>query len=162
MIAACPKAAKIGRGLLVPGLAAFLLAVPAGAADLPRDPDALVKTIRTAIETKDYDTLKALVFWKDAGKIKKRIVRFHLNRNLGRKIKSITFEDFPEDGMNGVHATGKLAPNMKITHAVRVVFDEPPIDGSGKLPTSVFLVGKRNDVFRIGLVNRSGFDDDDD
>ncbi len=156
------RAVKIGRGLLAPGLAAFMLASPAGAVELPRDPDALVETIRTAIETRDYDTLQALVFWKDAGKIKKRIVRFHLNRNLGRKIKTIDFEEFPEDGMDGVLATGKLAPNMKVTHAVRVVFDEPPIDASGKLPTSVFLVGKRNDVFRIGLVNRSGFDDDDD
>ena len=41
-------------------------------------------------------------------------------------------------------------------------FDEEPIDASGKLPTSVFLVGRRDGVFRIGLVNRAGMDDDDD
>ena len=118
--------------------------------------------IREAIETRNYDLLKDLVFWEDAGKIKKRIVRFHLSRNLGRSIKSITWEDFPEDGMDAAIATGKLKPNMKVTNAVRVIFDEEPINESGKLPTSVFLVGKRGDVYRIGLVVRAGSDDDDD
>ena len=99
---------------------------------------------------------------EDAGKIKKRVVRFHLNRALGRKIKSITWEDFPADGMAGVLATGKLVPNMTVTHAVRVVFDEPPVAASGKPPTAVFLVGKRRQVYRIGLVIRAGVDDDDD
>lgn len=153
---------KIGRGLLVPGLMAFLWALPAQSKPLPTDPDALMLDIREAIETRNYGILEDLVLWKDTGKIKKRIVRFHLNRNLGREIKSITWEPFPEDGMDAALATGKLSPNMDITHAVRVIFDEAPIDANGKLPTSVFLVGKRKDVYRIGLVVRSGFDDDDD
>ena len=118
--------------------------------------------IRLAIETRDYDILKRIVLWKDAGKIKKRVVRFHLNRNLGRKIKSMSWETFPEDGMDALIATGKLVPNMEMTHAVRVIFDEEPINASGQLPTSVFLVGKRKGVYRIGLVVRTGFDDDDD
>ncbi len=139
-----------------------LAGAAASTADLPRDPDALIEMIRTAIEARDYDTFQRLVLWKDAGEIKKRIVRFHLNRNLGRPIKSISFEPFPEGGMDAAIATGKLAPNMEITHQVRVIFDEPPIDQNGKLPTSVFLVGLRDDVFRIGLVNQKGADDDDD
>lgn len=152
----------IGRGLLAPGLAAFLVAAPAGAADLPRDPDAAMGMIREAIETRNYDLLSDLVFWKDTGHIKKRIVRFHLSRALGRSIKSITWEEFPEDGMRGVLATGKYAPNMKITHQVRVVFDEDPVPPANKQPVTVFLVGQHEGVWRIGLVNRSGFDDDDD
>lgn len=152
----------IGRGLLAPGLVAFLIASPALARDLPKNPDGLVSMIREAIETKDYDLLKDLVFWKDAGKIKKRIVRFHLSRNLGRKIKSITWEDFPEDGLNAAVATGKLKPNMIMTNAVRVIFDEEPINADGKLPTSVFLIGKVDDEYRIGLVVRAGGDDDGD
>ena len=151
------------RGLLASGMALFLMAGSAASAtNLPSTPDAMVKTIRTAIETKDYDALKELVFWKDVGKIKKRIVRFHLNRNLGRKIKSITWEDFPEDGLAAHIATGKLAPNMDMTNRVRVIFDEPVIESTGRQPTAVFLVGKRKGAWRIGLVNRSGFDDDDD
>ncbi len=118
--------------------------------------------IRNAIETRNYDALKKLVLWKDAGKIKKRVVRFHLARNLGRKIKSITWEDFPEDGLDGVIATGKLVPNMAMTNAVRVIFDEEPINAAGKLPTSVFLVGMHNNAYRIGLVVRKGGDDDGD
>ncbi len=159
----CVTAKIVCRGLLASGMALFLMAGSAASAtNLPSTPDAMVKTIRTAIETKDYDALKELVFWKDVGKIKKRIVRFHLNRNLGRKIKSITWEDFPEDGLAAHIATGKLAPNMDMTNRVRVIFDEPVIESTGRQPTAVFLVGKRKGAWRIGLVNRSGFDDDDD
>ncbi len=153
----------IGRGLFAPGLAMMIMMQPAASAtELPETPEALMTDIRTAIETKDYDLLKSIVFWKDAGKIKKRIIRFQLNRNLGRKIKSLTWEDFPEGGFDGIIATGKLAPNMEMTNRVRVVFDEPIIESTGKQPTAVFLVGKRKGAWRIGLVNRSGFDDDDD
>jgi hypothetical protein len=149
------------RGLLATG-AACLLWPAAVSAELPRSKEVLMAQIRQSIETKDYELLKGLVFWKDAGKIKKRIVRFHLNRTLGRKIKTITWEDFPENGMDAVIATGKLVPNMKVTNRVRVIFDEAPVNDQGKLPTSVFLVGKRDDVYRIGLVVRAGIDDDKD
>ena len=156
-------AQNLVRGLLAPGLALVLMVVPVAAATtLPKTPEVMVEMIRKAIETKDYDALKTLVFWKGTGKIKKRIVRFHLNRNLGRKIKSISLEPFPEDGMKGILATGKLAPNMKVSHFVRVVFDEAPIKRTGRYPTAVFLVGPHRDVYRIGLVNRAGPDDDDD
>ena len=157
------------RGRLAPGLA-FALALATGAvgaaagtsaAAPPRDPDGLVEAIREAIETKDYEAFRALVFWKDAGKIKRRVVRFEINRGLGRPIRSITFEPFPENGMAGVLATGKLVPNMEFTNRVRVVYDEPPTP-AGKPPTAVFLVGKIDDAYRIGLVVRKpGFDDDD-
>lgn len=156
------------RGLRVPGFitclfASMVLAAPASAVDLPRDKDTLVNMIRSGIETSDYDTFEKLVFWKDAGKIKKRIVRFHINRGLGRPIKSISFEDYPADGLDAAEATGKLVKNMDVTNMVKVVYDEEPINESGKLPTSVFLVGKVRDAFRIGLVVRKpGADDDDD
>lgn len=157
------------RGLLAPGLALFLfaspvlLASPAPAAELPSNPDALLATIKQAIETKDYERFKELVFWKDAGKIKRRIIAFQIRRGLGRPIQSITFEDFPEGHLDGVRATGKLQVNMPLTNRVRVIYDEAPINDSGKLPTSVFLVGKLDDVYRIGLVVRKPgkFDDDD-
>ena len=151
------------RGRLAPGAVALMLAVPAAAAPagLPRDGDALVSMIRAAIETSDYATLEELVFWKDAGEIKKRIVRFELNRNLGRQIRSITLEPFPEHGLDAAIATGKLAPNMEVTHRVRVVFDEPPVEATGKPPTSVFLVGLQGDAYRIALVNQVRDDDDD-
>ena len=153
---------RLVRGLLAPGFAISLMAGQAAAADLPKDKDAVMGYIRTAIETSDYDMLKDLVFWKDTGKIKKRIVRFHLARSLGRPIKSIDWEPFPEDGFDAAVATGKLAPNMAVTNAVRVTFDEEPLPNTGRRPVAVFLVGQRKDVWRVGLVNRAGFDDDDD
>ena len=51
---------------------------------------------------------------------------------------------------------------MEITHQVRVIFDEPDLDRYGKPPTFVFLVGQHKGVWRIGLVNRAGIDNDDD
>ena len=153
---------RIVRGLLAPGLALVLMTAPAAAVDMPKDKDAVLDYIRTAIESKDYEMLREMVFWKDTGKIKKRIVRFHLARSLGRPIKSISWEAFPENGFDAAIATGKLAPNMKMTNAVRVTFDEDPVPQTGKPPVAVFLVGKRKDEWRIGLVNRAGFDDDDD
>ncbi len=148
------------RGLLAPGLAISMTASVA-AAELPDQQDEVVDYIRTAIETSDYDMLADLVFWKDTGKIKKRIVGFHLSRSLGRPIASITWEDFPEDAFDAVIAEGRYAPNMEITNAVRVIFDEDVSEKTGKKPTAVFLIGQRKDVFRIALVNRA-FDDDDD
>lgn len=138
------------------------MAASAAAAELPKERDEVVDYIRTAIETRDYEMLKALVFWKDTGEIKKRIVRFHLSRSLGRPIKSIGFEEFPADAFDEVKAGGRYAPNMDITNAVRVIFDEPVSEATGKPPTVVFLLGKRKDVFRVALVNRALDDDDDD
>jgi hypothetical protein len=151
------------RGLLASGACALMLALPAAAApaDLPHDQAALVAMIRAAIETSDYEAFDQLVLWKDAGEIKKRIVRFQLNRNLGRPIRSIAIEPFPEHGLDAAIATGKLAPNMEVTHRVRVLFDEPPVEGTDKPPTSVFLVGLHGDAYRIALVNQLRDDDDD-
>lgn len=152
---------KAVRVFIAPGLVAFWLASPLAAVELPSSEEELVVQIQNAIETSDYDALKNIVFWKDAGKIKERIVRFHLNRSIGRSIKSISIEPFPASALEPMMASGKLRPNMALTHAVRVVYDEDPIDATGKLPTSVFLAGKQNDVFRIGLVNIIRDDDDD-
>lgn len=154
--------ASCSRGLLAPGLLALVLAAPIEAAELPRDPKALVATIARAIEERDYDRFEELVLWEGAGEIKRRIVAFQIRRGLGRSIRSITFEDFPKDGLAAAHASGQLALNMPVTHRVRVVYDEEPIDDNGKLPTSVFLVGKLDDVYRIGLVVRKPGRDDDD
>jgi hypothetical protein len=156
------RVARIGvRGLCALGLAA-VLAGGAGAAEPPHTEEAMVAAIRGAIEAGDYDAISQLVFWKGAGKIKKRIVRFHLNSSLNRPVKSIGITPFPESGMDGVLATGKLAPNLHVTHAVKVVYDEPPVDASGHRPTAVFLVGMNAGAYRIGLVNRTGMDDDGD
>ena len=122
-----------------------------------------METIRGAIEERDYSVFEDLVFWKDAGKIKKNVVRFQIKRGLGRPIESISVEPFPADGLAAHIASGKLAPNMDVTHRVRVVYDEPPMEESGPKPAAVFLVGKLDDAYRIALVVRKGdFDDDDD
>ncbi len=151
-------------GLIGLGAAACFFTVGvafAAAQELPRTDDELIDRIRTAIDAKDYGPLEELVFWEGAGKIKRNIVAFEIRRGLGRKIESITFEDFPDDGMAGIESMDKLRVNMPVTNRVRVTYDEPPINDEGKRPTSVFLVGKRDGAYRIALVVRN-FDDDDD
>jgi hypothetical protein len=149
------------RGLLALGLAAAL-AGGAGAAEPPHTEDAMVAAIRGAIEAGDYDAISDLVLWEGAGKIKKRIVRFELNRSLSRPIKSIRMTPYPANGLDAVIATGKLAPNLQVTHSVKVVFDEPPIEATGDQPTAVFLVGMAAGGYHIGLVNRTRTADDGD
>ncbi len=133
----------------------------AAAQDLPSTDRELIDRIRTAIDAKDYGPLEELVYWEGAGKIKRNIVAFEIRRGLGRKVDSITFEDFPEDGLDKINAMERLRVNMPVTNRVRVTFDEPPINDEGKRPTSVFLVGKKDGAYRIALVVRN-FDDDDD
>ena len=53
-----------------------------------------------------------------------------------------------------------LCPRLCPVRA-RVVYDEAQINSSGNLPTSVFLVGKIDHVYRIGLVVRQPRKDDD-
>ena len=132
----------------------------AAAQELPRTDQELVDRIRSAIDAKDYSPLEKLVYWEGAGKIKRNIVAFEIRRGLGRKIDSIAFEDFPEDGMDKINAMDRLRVNMPVTNRVRVTYDEPPINDTGKRPTSVFLVGKKDGAYRIALVVRT-FDDDD-
>ncbi|MGI9499877.1 MAG: hypothetical protein ACR2P3_07560 [Geminicoccaceae bacterium] len=131
------------------------------AKELPRTDEELVDTIRSAIVARDYEPFEKLVNWDGAGKIKRRIVRFEIRRGFGRKIDRIAIEDFPKEGMAKIDEMKQVRVNMPVTHRVRVTFDEPPLEKTGRQPTSVFLVGKQDGAYRIALVVRN-FDDDDD
>lgn len=150
------------RRVAIPVAAILAAAVASGAAAAQSEPDELLAEIRSGIENRDYGVFEELVFWKDAGEIKRRVVRFEINRTLGRPIHSIAFEEFPEGAMAKVEASGRLVANMEITNRVRVEFEEPVLEKTGKRPTAVFLVGKRDGVYRIGLVVRKPDADDDD
>lgn len=156
--------AAAARLLMIGAVACLTLTSVAMSAtlELPRTNDDLVETIRDAIDARDYGRFEEIVYWEGAGKIKRRIVAFQIRRGLGRKIENIAIETVPEDSMAGIAAMKQLRVNMPVTHRVRVTFDEPPINDEGKLPTSVFLVGKQDGAYRIALVVRNALDDDDD
>jgi hypothetical protein len=143
-------------------LAAALLWLPAppAAAELPQTGEELLATLRGAIESRDYERIEALVNWEGAGTIKRRVVAFQIRHGLGRPIREIALEPFPADGLDGARASG-LKPNMALSERVRVVYDEPPVAASGKPPTAVYLVGRKDGAYRIGLVIQSADDDDD-
>lgn len=142
--------------------AALLWLLPAAAAaELPQTGDELLAALRGAIESRDYERIESLINWEGAGTIKRRVVAFQIRHGLGRPIREIVLEPIPADGLDAAAlATVGLKPNMAVSERVRVVYDEPPVDASGKPPASVFLVGRQDGSYRIGLVIQS-FDDDD-
>lgn len=144
---------------LAPAL--VLLMSTAAAAELPKTGDELVATLRSAIETRDYESIEALINWEGAGTIKRRVVAYQVRHGLGRPIREIVLEPIPGNGFAEDLAPLGLQPNMELSERVRVVYDEPPVDASGHLPASVFLVGREDDGYRIGLVIQSRDDDDD-
>jgi hypothetical protein len=139
------------------GVLAVLLAGGGGglaAGDLlPRTEDELVAMVRTAIDQRDLATFERLINWQGASPIKRRVVGFEVRHSLGRKVRSIALEPFPEDGLREAEARGTLAMNMPVTERLRVVYDEPPLE-NGALPTAIFLVGKQDDAYRIALMVR--------
>jgi len=148
----------IGRGLLALGLATSAIAAKA---ELPGDAETMAAEIRSAIEARDYERFEELVFWKDVGKIKKRIVAFQIRRGLGREIESVTLEGLDQGAVREMLADGRHRLNMPVSQKIRVVYAEAAVNASGKKPTSVFLIGQHDDAYRIGVVVRN-FDDDDD
>lgn len=147
-----------GRGpaCLLALLAAFASPGWAAAYDLPTTDEQLVDTVRTAIADRDLGAFEQLINWDGATKMRRRVVTFEVRHALGRPIQSITLEPFPADGLASVEARGTLKVNMPVSRQLRVVFDEPAIDGLDKSPRAVFLVGRMDDVYRIALVVRRG------
>ncbi len=149
----------IGRGLLALGLATSAIAAKA---ELPGDAETMAAEIRSAIEARDYERFEELVLWKDVDKIKKRVVAFQIRRGLGREIESVTLESLDLNAVQEMLADGRHKLNMPVSQKVRVVYAEAAINDNGKKPTSVFLIGKHKDAYRIGVVVRNFEDGDDD
>ncbi len=122
---------------------------------LPTTDAELVATVRSAIIERDMDTFDQLINWDGASKMARRIVTFSVRHGLGRPIRSITLQPFPADGLAKIEAQGRKHVNMPVTNELRVVFDEPPIEGLTTSPTMVFLIGKLDDVYRIALMVRN-------
>lgn len=149
-----------GGGRVVARLSALMILAAAGGAQaaietLPTSDAELVATVRSAIDQRDMETFDQLINWDGASKMARRIVTFSVRHGLGRPIRSITLAPFPADGLAKIEAQGKKHANMPVTNELRVVFDEPPIEGLTTSPTMVFLVGKLDDAYRIALMVRN-------
>lgn len=144
------------RAALVPALALggwLALAGGAGAAPpaLPATSEQLASVVRTALESRDLAAFDELVNWDGAGKMKRRVVSYQLRYGFGRPIRSITVEPFPAEAVRKMEAQGRFRANMPVSEQVRVVFDEPD-NVYGRPPTAVFLVGRKDEAYRIALV----------
>jgi hypothetical protein len=153
-----------GRGEAGLCVALTFYLIVAGAAvaasPLPKTAEQLVAIVRTAIAERDMATFDALINWEGASAIKRRIVGFEVRRGLGRPVRSIILEPFPHDGLRKMEAGGALKANMPVSHQLRVVYDELPMEGFGIPPTAVFLIGREGEAFRIALVVRAEKDND--
>ena len=156
-------------GLSAPRLAALVLlalglatsAIAAGST-LPGNAQTMAAEIRSAIEASDYQRFEELVLWRNVGKIKKRVVAFQIHRGLGREVESVTLEGLDQNALHKMLADGRHRLNMPVSQKVRVVYAEAAINESGKKPTAVFLIGKHNNAYRIGLIVRNVKDDGGD
>lgn len=141
-------------GACAGALAGWLLAAgwaEAAHAGLPTSEDQLVATVRTALQERDLAALEELVNWDGASKMKRRAVSYQVRHSLGRQIRSIGMEPFPENSSRELEQRGSFAFNMPVARQLRVVFDEPDT-AFGRPPGAVFLIGRQGDAYRIALV----------
>lgn len=134
----------------------------AAAYALPTSGDQLLSAVRAALEKHDLTAFEELVHWDGASKMKRRVVSYQLRHGFGRPIRSITLEPFPADGFDAIEESGRMRPNMAVSQQLRVVFDEPDT-AYGKPPTTLFLIGRQANAYRIALVvpaEKPGGDDD--
>jgi len=163
----------IGRPMMKPGLRLAALALVAGllagpaagqpaaeapagtAAPLPSQPDALVAYVTKALTDHDLPAFERLVNWTGTRAQRKRLTLYQIRSGFGRPIKAAALEPMPEDGLAEATSRGTLKANMPVTERLRVVFDEPPVEGDAP-PTSVFLVGREGGTYRIALLVPTG------
>lgn len=162
MAAPAPPAGAL-RLLAAAGLAGALglsaaraAEAPAPAAPLPSQPDEVVSYVTKALAAHDLDAFERIVEWKGARPIRKRMTLSQIRYSFGRPIKSATVEPFPADGFQRAKDMLDLDPNMPVTEQLKVVFDEPVGVEGGTQPTSVFLLGKEDGRYRIGLLLAHG------
>lgn len=144
------KAERFVATILAASLAALVTATSVSAGEPPRTEQELIDRVRTAITARDLDAISELINWDGAATMKRRIVNFQVRYSLGRPIRSVVLEPFPEGGLREIEARGTLKANMPVTHRLRIVFDDAGDDGVQ--PASVFLIGKTDDGFRIALI----------
>lgn len=144
----------MAAGLL--GVSAARAAETPVPAALPTQPSEVVAYVTTALTTHDIDAFERIVEWKGARPIRKRMTLSQIRYSFGRPIKSATVEPFPADGFKRAKDMLDLDPNMAVTEQLKVVFDEPVGVEGGTQPTSVFLLGKEDGRYRIGLLLAHG------
>ena len=122
---------------------------------LPSDPDGLVDFVTGALRARDEEAFERLVNWDGVRLPRRRLTLYQIRTTFGRPIKAATVEDFPSDGLAEVESRGTFKPNMAITERLRIVFDETSDDPEAP-PTNVFLVGRKDGVYRIAVLNSVG------
>ncbi|MBE7247630.1 MAG: hypothetical protein INR63_22025 [Actinomycetospora chiangmaiensis] len=122
---------------------------------LPGQADALVAYVTKAMNDHDLSAFERLVNWSGTRAQRKRLTLYQIRAGFGRPIKAAALEPMPEDGLAEATSRGTLKVNMPVTDRLRVVFDEPPVEGDAP-PTSVFLIGREGGAYRIALLVPTG------
>lgn len=147
-----------------PALGATLFGVALAAGPVtaaPPTPEALVAEVRAAIEASDLEALEQIVNWSGVSPYRKRIVTFELRHQFGRPIAEMRLEPFPAGGLDALGQTGRLAVNMPVSHRLKLIYDQPPMEQFGIPPTAVFLLGPDTDGYKVALVVRKPAPDRD-
>lgn len=122
---------------------------------LPSDPNGIVSFVTSALRDHDEAAIERLVNWEGVRAPRKRLTLYQIRTTFGRPIKEMAVEDFPADGLSEVEARGTFKLNMPVTKRLRIVFDEEAGDSDGG-PANVFLLGQKDGVYRIAVLNSVG------
>lgn len=150
------RAALILLGLVTVGFAErHVQAAEPPAASAPADADSLARLVVAAMRDHDQAAMERLVNWEGVRPFRRRMTLHQISTGFGRPIKSAVVEDLPADALDEAQSHGTLKPNMTVTKALKVVFDEPA-DEFGGAPSNVYLVGEKDGALRIAVLTSTG------
>lgn len=153
-----------GFGLLC--VLALAVATPACAvageatASYPDTTDALVTTVKTAIETKDFGAIDRLVNWMGISDFKRREFSTVIRHGLGRPIAKIELEQIDDVTQRNLRNIKLHKLNMQVSHILRVTYADG--EAGGVAPAAVYMIGRMADAYRIAmLVKEKGTTEND-
>ncbi len=143
-----------GLGLLC--ILGLSLAAPVHAAQddaavhYPATTEELVTTVKTAIETKDFEAIEHIVNWMGISDYKRREFSTAIRHGLGRPIAKIELEQIDDETQRNLRNIKLHKLNMQVSHILRVTYSDG--ETGGVTPASVYMIGRMANAYRIALL----------
>jgi NAD(P)-dependent dehydrogenase (short-subunit alcohol dehydrogenase family) len=119
-------------------------------AHYPATTEELVATVKTAIETKSFETIDHLVNWLGISDYKRREFSTVIRHGLGRPIAKIELEQIDDETQRNLRNIKLHKLNMQVSHILRVTFADG--EEGGVTPAAVYMIGRMADAYRIAML----------
>ncbi len=116
----------------------------------PTTTDELVATVRSAIETKNFEAIDHLVNWDGISAYKRREFSALIRHGLGRPIAKIELEQIDDETREGLRHIKLHKLNMQVSHILRVTYADG--EEGGVVPAGVYMIGRVANAYRIALL----------